>query len=84
MRETDSTYQSQLEGWQTHHSFTEDEDNEHDWAQEFVHISWKPGEKMNLLISKIASEVRLQVVNRVLNKINWIRREELIIRVGQM
>jgi hypothetical protein len=39
---------------------------------------------MNLLISKIASEVRLQVVNRVLNKINWIRREELIIRVGQM
>lgn len=72
MRET---YQSQLEGWQAHHGFTEDEENEHGWAQEIVHISWKPGEKINLLISKIASEIHLQVGNRVLPKSQWIRRK---------
>jgi len=53
MRENGSTYQSQLEGWQAHHSFTGDEENEHDWAQQIVHIRWKPGEKINLLISNL-------------------------------
>jgi hypothetical protein len=60
MCEIDSTYQGQLEGWQAHHSFTGDEENEHNWAQEIVYISWKPGEKINLLSSKIAFEIRLQ------------------------
>jgi hypothetical protein len=50
MRETGSTYQSQLEDWQAHHSFTGDKEDENDWAQEIVHISWKPSEKINLLI----------------------------------
>jgi len=58
MRETGSTYQSHLEGWQAHQSFTEEDENEHDWAQEIVHISWKPGEKIYLVTSKIASEIR--------------------------
>jgi len=83
MCETGSTYQSQLEGWQAHHSFTEDEENENDWAQEIIHIGWKPGEKINLLISKIASEIRLQVGNRVLSKSQWIPRKELISTVVQ-
>jgi hypothetical protein len=68
MHETGSTYQSQLEDWQAHHSFTGDEEDENDWAQEIVHISWKPREKINLLILEIASETSLQVVNRVLPK----------------
>jgi len=39
MHETGSTYQSQLEYWQAHHSFTGDEEDENYWAQEVVHIS---------------------------------------------
>jgi len=83
MHETGSTYQSQLEYWQAHHSFTGDEEDENYWAQEVVHISWKPREKINLLILKFASEMRLQVVNRVLPKSQWILREELISRVAK-
>jgi hypothetical protein len=83
MHETGSTYQSQLEDWQAHHSFTEDEEDENDWAQEIVHISWKPRKKFNLLILSIASEMRLHVVNRALPRSEWINREELISSVAK-
>ena len=53
MREDGSTYQSQLEGRQAHHGFTKDEENEHDRAQEIVHISWKSVKYIELLILKL-------------------------------
>jgi hypothetical protein len=53
MRDNGGTYQSQLEGWQAHHSFTKDEANEHGRAQVIFRISWKPAEKINLLIFKL-------------------------------
>jgi hypothetical protein len=78
MRETVSTYQSQLEDWQAHHSFTGNEEDENDWTQDIFYVSWNPREKINLLILKTAFEMRLQVINRVLPKSQWIHREELI------
>lgn len=72
-----STYQSQLEGWQTHHSFTKDEENEHDRAQVIVHIGWKPIGEINLLIFQIVSEIRLQIVNRIFPNLN-----EFIVKDG--
>jgi hypothetical protein len=66
-----STYQSQLEGWQTHHSFTKDEENEYDRAQVIVYIGWKPVGNINLLMLKIASEIRLKVVSQVSMNLSW-------------